>query len=321
MSVLYLVSPGCVAYRSQGRIIVQKDGKKIAESPIGQVESVVVGEHAHMTMPILFRFLENGRQISFVDSFGRLVGTLGQERLSLERMEAQKAALTENGGYWVRWLLGEKLKAQEAVLRSYAKRKRDMELGDRAGQIKKFRLSLLDFDDIDELRGVEGVASRCYFEGFPCIVDQSVWNWQGRNRRPPREGLNALLSYGYTLLERDIRIAIAGAGLDARIGALHVTSARRDALVYDLMEPYRPAVIDRFVLKMANLGVFTPDSFELKDGACLLKLNSKKIWFKNYEEYLQSPAQKYQGISPRQMIRDQIERFALLLFEGAPPST
>lgn len=321
MSVLYLVSSGCVAYRDHGRVVIRKDGVKIADVPIGQVQSIVVSEHAHISLPTLFNFLANGRQISFIDSFGRLQGTLGQEMLSLERMEAQKAAMENNGLYWVRYLLQEKFKAQESLLRSYAKRKKDMELSDSAARIKTYRRSLLDHEDIDELRGIEGAASRVYFSCFPFIIDQSVWNWQGRNRRPPRDGLNALLSYGYTLLERDVRIAIAGAGLDARIGALHRISGRRDALVYDLMEPFRPAVIDRYVLKIANLGIFSPASFEKKDDACLLKLSAKKEWFQHFEEYMAKPSQKFQGQSPRDWMRTQIERFGILLFEGAPPAS
>ena len=124
MSVLYLVSPGSTASKEHGRVLVHKDGKTIASVPLGQVESVVVTVHAHISMPLIYSFLENGRQISFLDGFGHVVGTLGAEILSLERLEAQKAAFQSNQSYWVRYIVDEKMKAQAQLLKLYAKRKK-----------------------------------------------------------------------------------------------------------------------------------------------------------------------------------------------------
>ncbi len=295
--------------------MVRKDGKTLVSIPIGQVENIVVSSHAHISMPLIFSFLENGRQIFFVDGFGRLQGTLGAESLSIERLENQKAVFEANHVYWTRYVLGEKMKEQSHILKIYAKRKKDASLSDIASRIHMYRRSLPKHEKPEELRGLEGSASRCYFSAFPYIIDQSIWHWEGRNRRPPRDGINALLSFGYTLLERDIRIAIAGAGLDARLGFFHSNNGRKDSLVYDLMEPFRQPVIDRFVLRVVNLGIFTPDDFEKKDGGCKMKLEAKKRWFHRYEEYLDTPMQEFQGQSPKQYIRFRIEKFGMFIFE------
>ena len=320
MSALYLISPGSTASRDHGRIHVCRDGVTLARMPLGQVENVVVSPHAHMSMPLIFSLLEHGKMIFFVDGFGRLQGSLGDEQISLERLETQRAAFDANGTYWIRYILEEKLKAQFHILRTYAKRKKDVALSDLASRIHMYRKTLVRHEKAEELRGVEGNASRCYFSAFPYILDQSLWHWEGRNRRPPRDGINALLSFGYTLLERDVRIAIAGAGLDARLGFFHSNNGRKDSLVYDLMEPFRQPVIDRFILRLVNLGIFTPSDFEMRDGGCKMKLDALKQWFPRYEEYLDTPLQDFQGQSPKQYIRFRIEQFGMFVFErGALP--
>lgn len=310
-----MISPGSEATKDHGRAVITKDGAKVASVPLGQIDSVVVSSKAHLSMPLIFALLENGRQIFFVDSFGRLCGALGKEQVSLERFETQRAVFTANQNYWIRYVINEKLQAQINILKTYAKRKKEIALADIAGQVKLYKNKLMKHDDINELRGLEGQAAKCYFSGFAYILDPKVWTWTGRNRRPPRDGVNALLSYGYTLLERDLRIAIAGAGLDPRLGFFHSNNGRKDSLVYDLLEPFRQPVIDRFILKLLNLGIFTPADFELANGGCKMKLATKKRWFERYEEYLETPFQEFQGMSPRQHIRFWVEKFGLFIFD------
>ena len=86
-------------------------------------------------------------------------------------------------------------------------------------------------------------------------------------------------------------------------------------MVYDLMEPFRQPVIDRFILRLVNLGVFSPEEFELRDGGCKMKLDSKKKWLHRYEEYLETPLQEFQGQTPKQYIRFRIEKFGMFIFD------
>ena len=157
------------------------------------------------------------------------------------------------------------------------------------------------------------MASRRYFDGFPYILPGEAWEWNGRNRRPPKDPVNSLLSLGYTMLEQEVRIGIAGSGFDPRIGFLHSSDGRKDSLVFDLMELFRQSVIDHLVLSLLNYGTFQPGDFLQRDGGCFLTDEARRCWYQRYEEYLQKEQQEYAGLSARQFIRHEIAAFAGLV--------
>jgi len=115
-------------------------------------------------------------------------------------------------------------------------------------------------ENTSELFGIEGTAARVHFEGFRTILRQDL-NFRGRNRRPPRDPVNALLSFGYTLLLYRVQAAVQQAGLDPCFSNLHAIQDRRMSLALDLMEEFRVAVVDTVVAKAINLIQFKPDNF------------------------------------------------------------
>ena len=121
--------------------------------------------------------------------------------------------------------------------------------------------------------------------------------------------MNALLSFGYFYLEREVRIALAAFGADVRVGFFHSNNGRKDSLVYDLMELFRAAVSDRLVLKLLNLGRLKPEDFIQIENRSFLSSEGKKKWCRYYEEYMQAGVKEYGGITPRDFIRNQIQVF------------
>lgn len=116
--------------------------------------------------------------------------------------------------------------------------------------------------DLGALLGYEGAAAAAYFQVLASDLPPA-WRFHGRNRRPPRDPVNALLSLGYTLLGAEMQLAVLGAGLDPALGMLHAVCPGRDALALDLIEPLRPG-IDRFVLGL--LDALQPDDFHTHAG-------------------------------------------------------
>ena len=166
------------------------------------------------------------------------------------------------------------------------------------------------------MRGLEGTAARLYFSAFPEILHEK-FSWPGRQQHPAYEPVNALLNYGYAFLEREVRLALMGSGLDARIGCFHVDSGRRDSLVFDLMEPYRAMVIDRLVLKLLNYGTLTPAHFEETPEGCLITEEGRRIWCQAFEAFLEKPTKLCGGVSPRELLRKEIAEFAGEVFRPA----
>ena len=134
--------------------------------------------------------------------------------------------------------------------------------------------------------GIEGVAAKAYFDTFAILLSGGAFKWNGRHKRPATDPVNAMLSFGYSMLEKDVRRAISTAGLASSIGFLHELNYRKDSLVYDLMEVFRPTIIDKLVLRCISLKIFTESDFIISDGKCLFEEDAKKRFIAEYENYV-----------------------------------
>jgi CRISPR-associated protein Cas1 len=125
--------------------------------------------------------------------------------------------------------------------------------------------------DLDELRGLEGINAKRYFAQFQNRIKQEgeTFAYQGRSRRPPRDPLNALLSFLYTLLLQDCIGALEGVGLDPQIGYLHALRPGKPALALDLMEEFRPVMADRLALTLINRQQVQESDFEFMPGGAV----------------------------------------------------
>lgn len=320
MCVIYLLSEQTRLRQVGGRFLLEKNGRRAASVPMDEVECVIQGKSAEITTPAIYELLARNISIFYVDGRGRLLGQLGRMDLSWERSRIQYDNFRDEKrqAELIRDIIRSKMDGQIELLRYYAKNKKDLELAYLADEVRKYKKKLATTASVNELRGLEGMASRKYFDGFPLILNQQLWEWNGRNRRPPEDPVNALLSYGYAFLEREVRLAILGARLDVRVGFLHSNNGRKDSLVYDLMEPFRQLIIDRFVLKLLNRGQFHPDNFSYDDVlGCRIAEKARETWIHCYEEMMQKPCREYEGLSPREWIRSWIRQFADELFRNA----
>lgn len=127
-------------------------------------------------------------------------------------------------------------------------------------------------DSADTLRGIEGNAANCYFHVFDDLILQQKndFYFHGRNKRPPLDNVNALLSFTYTLLAKDVTSALESVGLDPYVGFLHTDLPGRTSLALDLMEELRSILADRFVLSLINMNIVTADGFTKTDSGAVL---------------------------------------------------
>ena len=143
----------------------------------------------------------------------------------------------------------------------------------------------LNADNLDSLRGIEGEAAMGYFEGFPALLTHQDFTFTGRNRRPPMDPVNALLSFLYNLLTHDCRSALESCGLDAQCGFLHRDRPGRPSLALDLMEEFRVLLADRAALTLINRKQIKTSDFEIKEnGAVYLREDKRKIVLSHWQE-------------------------------------
>ena len=136
-------------------------------------------------------------------------------------------------------------------------------------------------DNIASLRGLEGNGAAAYFEGFGDLFAERL-HFKSRNRRPPKDPVNAVLSLGYTLLHSEAVLALYGAGLDPYIGFYHALNYGRESLACDIVEPLRVEV-DKHVLRLFRSETLRPDDFSKTDGACLLGKAGRSRFYAEWE--------------------------------------
>jgi CRISP-associated protein Cas1 len=160
------------------------------------------------------------------------------------------------------------------------------------GELKKMAERAEESGSAEELLGLEGNAARVYFGAFQGLIktepDEELrgvfrFDFRGRNRRPPRDAVNALLSLGYSLLTKDLTVACYSVGFDPMVGFYHQPRAGRPALALDLMEPFRPLIVDSAVITAINNRMVTPADFVRVGETVALTPGGRKAFYRAYE--------------------------------------
>lgn len=319
MGLLYLLSRGSVACKRGERIVVEKEGEIVCRMPMRAVEAVVIGQQAQITTQAVFALIERQKSIFYMDGKGNPVGEIRNARQSAGRLLAQVDLFRDEKrqAEMAREIVHEKIWNQYRLVRKYGRIQKSGALMDAARTIRAYQKTIATIADVPGLRGVEGIAARAYFDCFPLLLDQSLWPWHGRTRRPARDPVNALLNYGYAFLEREVRLAVGLAGMDGRIGFFHANDGRKDSLVFDLMELFRQPVVDRLVLDILHRHSLKPEQFSCGEEGCFLDVESRRLWCGRYEVYMNKAFHEYRGKTVREMIVARVRSFAEKYLDGA----
>jgi CRISPR-associated protein Cas1 len=262
--------------------------------PLHHLQAVVCFGHVGISLPLMHRLAGDAIALVLLDANGRFKARL-EGAVSgnvLLRVAQHKAAGEPESAFDIaRSLVAGKLRNQRQVLLRGA---REAKAQEDADALSRAALNLAaslravpGAATLDALRGVEGEAARGYFETLNRLVRadlRATFAMNGRSRRPPRDRMNALLSFFYSMLMNDCRSACEAAGLDPQIGFLHAVRPGRAALALDLMEEFRP-LADRLALTLINRGqVARADFVEREGGAVLLEGDARKAVVVAYQE-------------------------------------
>ena len=293
--------------RGEGGTVIAPAFKK--RIPLVKVDDVVVVGEVTMTSSAIHMLLEKNIEIHFLGYYGQFKGRLtpGLSKNSLLRMAQHRAHndLCKRGELARRFVIG-KLSNQRTMLQRSNRRQADplfkQEIEQLGGIIR--RLSTLSTEvgttytlatgdtgiegtPIETILGMEGAGSAAYFNCFGNMLsDQQQWAFAGRVKRPPTDPVNALLSYGYALLTSQVASAVQIIGFDQFIGYLHSSVYGRPALALDLMEEFRPIIVDSVVLTLLNNRMLSKDDFYVELGAYRLKNEPRKTFLTRFEERL-----------------------------------
>lgn len=274
------------------RVEVEQDTR--LRVPLHHLQGVVCFGHVGVSVPLMHRLAESGIALVLLDANGRFKARLeGEVSGNVLLRQAQHRLVHEASSTLAiaRSIVAGKLKNQRHVLlrgAREAKQPVDEATLSRAAQDLGASLRALpDCATLDQLRGIEGEAARTYFSAMNHLIRPEMrqsFFMDGRNRRPPRDRMNALLSFLYSMWMNDCRSACEAAGLDPQIGFLHAVRPGRAALALDLVEEFRP-LADRLALTLINRGQVTPKDFaEREGGAVLLEGDARKAVVVAFQE-------------------------------------
>lgn len=272
-------------------LAVYENGKRRGTVPLGMVERMVVqGRETRFESGVLLKLAEAGAAAVFMGARNsrQVALVLGPRHndAAVRIAQAQRIANTPFCARWARDIVAAKLRRQYALLLDYERQRPEARkaLFDARETLSRIRARLADnLVGISRLRGMEGAAARAYFRGLAAVLPAAL-AFQGRNRRPPRDPVNACLSLGYTLLHFDAVRASHGAGLDPLIGFYHRPSFGRESFASDLIEPLRP-VVDGWVWTMFRDRVLRDHHFGRNNGACLLGKAGRERFYARWEPF------------------------------------
>jgi len=280
MSVLYITQPEAVLNKTYEAFTVslkQEDGSwKKQAIPAQTVEQVVLIGNPQVTGAAFVYALELGMPIHYLSDFGKYLGSAlpGYSRNGALRL-AQYAIYhnAERRLALVKALVAAKIHNQYATLYRH---------GQTDNPLKLRKKLVQEQTTLDQVRGIEGLSAREYFACFPKILKEN-WRFTGRNRRPPTDPVNSLLSFAYGLLRSQVTAAAHMAGLDPYIGYLHEVHHGQPSLVLDLMEEFRPLVADNLVLSVLNKHQLKPKDFTESLGAFNLSDGARKAFLQAFD--------------------------------------
>ncbi|MCP4538876.1 MAG: CRISPR-associated endonuclease Cas1 [Chloroflexi bacterium] len=287
MPPLYITTQGAKLRYTKRRLRVEKNGKEIAAVPAVHVEQVLIFGNISVTTPALGFLLENDIDTVFLTLRGRYKGRLvgpsgGNSRLRMRQYE--RVIDPEWALETARAIVTTKLHNTRTLLRRYARRQtcdvsqtsQVSPLTTAADQITDLISSADRCRAINSLSGVEGRGAAIYFSVLRHLIQDQEWEFPKRTRRPPRDPVNALLSFGYTILTHNVESAVRAVGLDPHIGFLHQISYNRPSLALDLVEEFRAIVVDSVVLRCLNNNIILPAHFTINpEGTYPVLLNDE----------------------------------------------
>lgn len=297
LNTLYVTTEGAWLRKDGANIVMEVEGQERARLPVHMLEGLVCFGRVLVSPPLMGFCTEQGIRISFLSPNGRFLARVEgpvSGNVLLRREQYRRSDDDERCGLIVRGVLVGKVHNQRAVLsralRDYGDKldAPESEALNRAQQrLGRIARDLLHEKRVDYLRGLEGEAAQTYFNVFNVLVrnNSPLFRFSGRNRRPPRDAVNALLSFLYTLLIHDCRSALETVGLDPAVGFLHRDRPGRPSLALDIAEEFRPLLGDRLALSMINRRqVGERDFIQMDNGAVLLSEASRKTVLTAYQE-------------------------------------
>ncbi len=295
LNTLYVMTEDCYLTLDGENVVIQNGEKPLGRFPLHTLENIICFTYKGASPALMGACAERKTGMSFFSPRGaflaRVIGKeygnvlLRKEQYRISDRDDRKIAYAKNmiigKVYNCRWSI-------ERTLRDHAHRVDAERLKEVSNTLYNTLPRIDTVSELEELRGIEGKAAEQYFSVFNDMIlnQKEDFAFTTRNRRPPLDNINALLSFAYTILAGDCANALSSVGLDPYVGFMHGDRPGRRSLALDLMEELRPVLADRFILTLINTKAIQASHFEKqKDNAVFLNEDGRKVFFNVWQNH------------------------------------
>lgn len=293
LNTLYVTTQGTYLHKEGETVVVEQNGKKVLQLPLHNLGGIVGFGNVLCSPFLLGDCAEKDISISFMTEYGRFLAAVRgpvSGNVLLRREQYRKADNQETSRDIAKSIILGKLANSRVVLnrvlRDHGEKIESIEIKEASRLIDSYISHISSANTLESTRGFEGLAANVYFSVFNhLILDQKdTFVFKDRNRRPPMDEVNALLSFIYTLLSHDVRSALETVGLDPCVGFLHRDRPGRASLALDMMEEFRPVIADRLVLSLINRRQVNSKGFtKAANGAITMDADTRKTVLVEYQ--------------------------------------
>lgn len=294
LNTLFVTSEDIFLSLDGENVVANRDKQVAARYPLHTLQNIVTFSYSGASPALMGACAEKGIGMAFCTPRGRFLARVCGENTGnvlLRREQYRAADDPERSCQIARNMIFGKLHnarwSIERTIRDHGMRVEKEALSHASQELQSLLPQVAEVVELDTLRGLEGVGAAAYFG----VLDEMILNrkedffFRGRNRRPPLDRVNAMLSFAYSLLSHDCASALESVGLDAYVGFLHTDRPGRASLALDMMEELRPCMADRFVLTIINNRMLKPEDFQTQDsGAVLLTDDGRRTFLKAWQE-------------------------------------
>ena len=303
LNVLYVTSPEAYLARDGENVMVLVGEETKIRIPVHNLEGIICFGYTGASPALMHLCVERGVSLSFHSESGRflarVIGKASGNVLLRRRQYRISDNIDDSLGFARNFVFGKIFNSRCALqrfLRDHGDKGSFHEVHGSVVFLSSQLEKVMNCNNIDVLRGIEGYAARSYYGVLDNLIlgDKEKFQFTGRSRRPPRDPINAVLSYLYTLLAHDCSSALETTGLDTQVGFLHRERPGRPSLSLDLMEELRPYLVDRLAISLINNRQIAPRDFVIKEsGGVLMKEELRKTiigaWQKRKREEIIHP--------------------------------
>ena len=294
LNTLFVTSEDIYLSLDGENVVANRDKREVARYPLHALSGIISFSYPGASPALMGACAQRDMSLAFCTPRGRFLARVtGESSGNVLLRRAQYRAADDPGPccriarsmifgkvYNARWSI-------ERTRREHGLRLDAAALTAVSAQLKELLPQIIEETSLDSLRGLEGAGATLYFSVFDQLIlgEKPLFSFQSRNRRPPLDPVNAMLSFAYSLLTHDCASALESVGLDAYVGFLHRDRPGLTSLALDLMEELRPCMADRFVLTLINNRVVGKSEFEFREnGTVFLNDAGRRSFLKHWQE-------------------------------------